>query len=117
MSFVRRSNEVSVNRKQMFGGAGEVEMHQLLRGADEMYGKGRLFNHVVLELGTELGWHVHEGDGETYFIIRGEGEYNDNGAVTTVAAGDVTFVGDGEGHSIKNTGSEPLEFVALILYC
>ena len=88
MSFVRRSNEVSVNRKQMFGGAGEVEMHQLLRGADEMYGKGRLFNHVVLEPGTELGWHVHEGDGETYFIIRGEGEYNDNGAVTTVAAGE-----------------------------
>ena len=103
MSFVRRSNEVSVNRKQMFGGAGEVEMHLPLRGADEMWPAGRLFNHVVLEPGTELGWHVHEGDGETYFIIRGEGEYNDNGAVTTVAAGDVTFVGDGEGHSIKKT--------------
>ena len=116
MSFVRRSNEVSVNRKQMFGGAGEVEMHHLLRGADEMYGKGRLFNHVVLEPGTELGWHVHEGDGETYFIIRGEGEYNDNGTLLTVGAGDVTFVASGEGHSIRNTGEGDLEFIALILY-
>ena len=117
MSFIRRSNEVPVNRKQMFGGTGEVEMHQLLRGADEMYGKGRLFNHVVLAPGTELGWHVHDGDGEIYFIIRGTGEYNDNGTITTVSAGDVSFVGSGEGHSIKNTGTEPLEFVALILYC
>lgn len=46
----------------------------------------------------------------------GECEYNDNGAVTTVRAGDVTFTGDGEGHSITNLRDEPAKFLALILY-
>ena len=50
------------------------------------------------------------------YILRGEGEYNDNGTILTVGAGDVTFVASGEGHSIRNTGEGDLEFIALILY-
>ena len=46
----------------------------------------------------------------------GEGDYNDNGTILTVGAGDVTFVASGEGHSIRNTGEGDLEFIALILY-
>ena len=49
-------------------------------------------------------------------ILSGEGEFNDNGTVTTVRAGDVCFTGDGEGHSLKNLRDEPLEYVALVLY-
>ena len=64
----------------------------------------------------EIGWHIHEGDGETFLILSGEGEFNDNGTVTTVRAGDVCFTGDGEGHSLKNLRDEPLEYVALVLY-
>lgn len=116
MSFVRRSSEVEVGRKKMFNGDGEAEMHVLLRGADEMYGKGRVFNHVFLEPGAEIGYHVHKGDGETYYILKGTGEYSDNGNIVTVYPGDVTYVDDGEGHSLKNTGDEVLEAIALILY-
>ena len=116
MSFIRRNGETAPIYKEMFGGPGEAEMHRILLGADEMYGKGRLFNHVVLHPGCGFGWHVHDGDSETYYILRGEGEYSDNGALTTVGAGDVTFVGSGEGHSIRNTGEGDLEFIALILY-
>ena len=88
----------------------------LLKGADEMYNKGRIFNHVVLAPGAEIGWHIHKGDGETYYILSGTGEYSDNGSIITVAPGDVTFVDDGEGHRLKNVGDEPLEAIALILY-
>ena len=116
MSFIRRNGETALICKEMFGGLGETEMHRILLGADEMYGKGRLFNHVVLHPGCALGWHVHDGDSETYYILRGEGEYSDNGTLTTVGPGDVTFVGSGEGHSIRNTGEGDLEFIALILY-
>ena len=42
--------------------------------------------------------------------------YNDNGTPVPVGPGDVTFVDDGEGHSLKNTGTEDLVSVALILY-
>ena len=56
------------------------------------------------------------GECETYFILRGEGEYNDNGALRSVREGDVTYTSDGCGHALKNTGKENLVFMALIIY-
>jgi Mannose-6-phosphate isomerase len=116
MSMIRRKSEVPVEDKKMFGGAGKAEHHKILLGAEEMAGKGRLFNHVVLRPGCEIAWHIHHGDCETYYILKGRGEYNNNGEVTEVGPGDTTFVGDGEGHSMKTLGEEPLEMIALVLY-
>lgn len=97
------------------GGEGRV-VNRVILPAEGMYGKGRIFNVGRLEKNCEIGWHIHEGDGETFLILSGEGEFNDNGTVTTVRAGDVCFTGDGEGHSLKNLRDEPLEYVALVLY-
>ena len=80
---IRHSEEKIVESKKLFNGAGEAEMHKILNGADEMYGKGRVFNHLVLHPGCEIGWHVHKGDGETYYILKGRGLYNDNGTDRT----------------------------------
>ena len=113
---IRRNSDCITERKKMFGGEGEAFFHRILNGPEEMYQKGRVFSHVTLEKGCEIGWHIHHGDGETYYILRGKGEYNDNGKVVEVLPGDVTFVDDGEGHSLKNIGEEPLEAIALILY-
>ena len=66
---LRRSAEKTLDVKKMFGGACEAKMYRILDGADEMYGKGRIFNHVVLEQGCEIGWNVQQGDGETYYIL------------------------------------------------
>ena len=63
MSIVRRNGEEEVLRKKMFGGDGEAEMHVILKAPEEMYGKGRVFNRVVLAPGSEVAWHVHHGDG------------------------------------------------------
>ena len=115
MSFIRRNGETAPIYKEMFGGPGEAEMHRILLGADEMSGKVRLFNHIVLHPGCGFGWHVHDGDSETYYILRGEGEYNDNGEARTVKAGDVTFCEDGNGHGVSCTGDEALRFIALII--
>ena len=113
---IRRKHERIHESKQAFGGMGTMEADRILNDADEMCGKGRLFNHVYLRKNCEVGWHVHHGDGEAYYIIKGQGEYNDNGTLTTMGPGDVSFVGDGEGHSIINRDDEPLEMIALILY-
>ena len=116
MSIVRRNGEEKVLRKKLFGGEGEAEMHVILDGEAEMYGKGRVFNRVVLAPGAEVAWHVHHGDGECYYVLKGVGTYSDNGEIITMRPGDMSFVGDGEGHSMKNNGSEDLEMIALILY-
>ena len=113
---IRRFDERLVEKKKMFGGAGEAVFHRILNGPEEMSGKGRVFSHVLLEKGCEVAWHIHHGDGETYCVLKGRGEYNDNGELTQVGPGDVTFTADGEGHSMKCISDEPLEMIALILY-
>ena len=113
---IRRSDERTLDVKQMFGGQGQAKMYRILEGADEMYGKGRIFNHLFLEPGCEIGWHIHHGDVETYYILKGHGEYSDNGTLVTLGPGDVAFVDDGEGHSLKNVGRDTMEVIALILY-
>ena len=113
---VRRYDERIHEKRKMFGGEGEVLFHRILNGPDEMYGKGRVFSHAVLEKGAEVAWHVHHGDGETYLILKGEGLYNDNGVQRRGEAGDVTFTDDGEGHALRGISDEPLEAIALVLY-
>ena len=116
MSIVRRNGEEPVIRKKLFDGEGEAEMHVILKAPEEMYGKGRVFNRVVLAPGAEIGWHIHQGDGECFYVLKGEGVYSDNGRIVTMRPGDISFVDDGEGHSMRNDGSEDLEMIALVLY-
>lgn len=113
---IRRNDERKLDVKQMFGGAGQVRLHHILNTPEELYGKGRVFSHIRLEKGCEVGWHIHHGDGETYYILKGHGEYNDNGTIVPVGPGDVAFVDDGEGHGLKNNDDEVLEAIALVLY-
>ena len=113
---VRKSTEAQYVEKKMFDGDGMAKMRLILETNEEMYNKGRVFNHLYLEPGCEVGWHIHHGDGETYYILKGVGEYNDNGTPVQVEPGDVTFVDAEEGHALKNIGNDNLEAIALILF-
>lgn len=114
---VRKKEELSSERKQSpFDGLGEITVRSLLNGEEEMYGRGRIFAHTTVHQGSGIGYHVHENESETYYILSGVGKFNDNGVFRTVTAGNVTFTGAGQGHAIENTGDVPLEMIALILY-
>ena len=112
---ITRYEDRQIERKDNFKGGEGYLVNRVILPADGMYGKGRIFNTVTLEKNCEIGWHVHDGDGETYLVISGEGEYNDNGTVTTLRAGDVSFTDSGEQHGIINKGTEPLVLIGLIL--
>lgn len=75
----------------------------------------RTYSKAYLEPGACVGYHVHAGEAESYYILSGCGEYNDDGKICPVEAGDLTFTPDGHGHGIKNTGNVVLEFIALII--
>ncbi len=102
--------------ENVFGGSGCVRFKRIIENPAQLYDKGRVFSVITLDPGSELGWHIHTGDGEFYCILSGEGEYSDNGNVITLHAGDTAFCPDGEGHSLANRGSEPLVFMALVIY-
>lgn len=65
---------------------------------------------------TPWGKHRHNGDFEVFFILKGQGLYDDNGSQTTVKAGDVTVCRQGEEHALRNDGPDDLEMIALILF-
>lgn len=114
---VRRKEEVySELKPSPFNGQGEITVRSLLNGPEELYQKGRVFAHTTVYPGAGLGYHIHQNESETYYILSGTGRFNDNGTIVNVNAGDVTFTGAGEGHSIEALGEEPVEMIALILY-
>ena len=113
---IRKKSEQTIEFKCIRNGNGDTEMHKILNSADEMYGKGRMFNHMFLAPGNSIGEHSHEGDNEIFYFLSGKGEYNDNGNIVEVCAGDTAICSSGEYHSLKTLGDEPLEFIALILY-
>ena len=118
MSLIRRKEDrKKVVKEEVQKGPGHLISLVGVEQDSEMWNRGRMLNENVLEKDCGVGYHVHQGDGEIYVILSGEAEYNDNGTVTTVRAGDVCFTDSGEGHSMKNLRDEPLVLVALVLYC
>ena len=114
---IRRASECSVEYKEdMREGNGTIELTSLIGSPAELYEKGRLFSKITVKPGCSIGYHVHEGESELFFFIRGNGIYSDNGTPVKVSAGDVAICPAGEGHSISNESDEVLEMVALIVY-
>lgn len=105
---------VQIN-KQMRGGEGEVTVRSLLGAPDELHGKGRLFARITLPVGASIGRHQHLEEFETFYVMQGSGEYDDDGTLLSFGPGDTMQTPPGGFHSIKNTGGEPVELVALIL--
>ena len=104
-----------VIEKNAYGGKGELKLEKILSSA-EMKDKCSLFARVTIRPGDSLGYHEHHGNGECYFVLSGEGVYDDNGVKRVVKAGETTWTPDGHGHGFDNTsGTEDLVFMALII--
>ena len=107
--------DVKIERvESLRGGNGHVIFKHIL-GKEEMSGRCRIYAELTLEPTCSIGYHIHNGESETYYMLSGEGIYDDNGTSRPVHAGDVTFTPNGRGHGIANTGSENLIFMALII--
>lgn len=97
------------------GGRGEAEQLRFFQPSD-FRGTGRVFGITALKPGSSVGYHKHEGDFEAYYILKGHGLYNDDGVLYEVDPGDFLLCREGECHSLENTGTENLEYIALVLY-
>ncbi|MGN0988101.1 MAG: cupin domain-containing protein, partial [Otoolea sp.] len=80
----------TVIKENFNGGTGRVIIKHILND-QELNGKCKMFAEVTIEPGSSLGYHEHHGNSETYYIIKGQGEYNDNGTIRQVNVGDRTF--------------------------
>ncbi|WP_196592799.1 cupin domain-containing protein [Pectinatus sottacetonis] len=103
-----------IRTEKKAGGKGHVLIEHLITPT-EMKDKCQMFAKVTLEPGCSLGYHKHQGNTETYHVIKGSGIYNNNGNEITVKTGDTTFCPNGESHGIENISSSNLVFIALII--
>ena len=95
-------------------GKGAVLIEKILD--EELGDKCGLYARVTSPAGSVLRCHAHHGNGESYFILKGTGVYDDNGTKRTIGPGDTTWTPDGFGHALDNSsGAEDLVFMALIV--
>lgn len=73
-------------REKMRGGKGEVEILHIFR-KEEMKGKMRLHARLRLPKGSSIGYHVHDGEEEVFYILSGTGLVTDNGVSAAVGPG------------------------------
>jgi mannose-6-phosphate isomerase-like protein (cupin superfamily) len=100
-------------KERMRDGEGTTTLVHLVDGSTMK--NARLLSEVTLPLGASIGEHRHDSETEYYIILEGTGLVKDNGVDTPIKAGDVVVTGDGASHSIKNTGTEPLKLIAVII--
>jgi len=112
---IRKNQEMEKElRERMRGGNGSVEVIHIFRSR-ELKGRTRLFARLRLAAGSSIGFHRHEGEEEIFYILSGSGEVNEGGPASPIGPGDAMHTGDGAGHAIANTGTDPLDFLAVIL--
>ncbi len=117
MNMIRHAEDCKVEyREHMRDGDGTVIITNYIEGPAELNEKGRLFAKITLNPGCSIGYHVHDKDAELFYIMKGTAEYNDNGEIRTVKAGDVTICPTGTGHGIANKTDEVVELTAVIVY-
>lgn len=106
-----KHTDVCQNR---FGGKGEVILEHLI---DEKVYNGSIimYARVIIKPGCSLGYHKHEGNSETCYVLQGTAAYSDNGTPMTLHAGDTVFCDSGESHSIENIGNDDLIVIGLVV--
>jgi mannose-6-phosphate isomerase-like protein (cupin superfamily) len=110
---IHRKEMKTEEKEKMRDGDGVVHFTYLLDGSKEK--NARMFAEITLKPGCSIGYHQHNSETEYFFILSGSGVVNDDGKEVQVTRGDAIITGSGASHSIKNTGSEPLVFHAVIV--
>jgi mannose-6-phosphate isomerase-like protein (cupin superfamily) len=99
----------------MKGGEGVFDVRQIVPAA-LLEGAGRQFAYGQLKPRASVGRHTHENDIEICYFLKGTGTVIDDGVPTEVGAGDCNIVPRHHSHEIVNSGTESLEYIALVLY-
>lgn len=97
------------------GGEGKGDYTALVP-ADLLKEELKFFNLVTLEPGASIGVHPHQGNYEIYYVLEGQAIITDDGEEVPCGPGDANFCADGKEHGIRNTGRDPLTFIACIVH-
>ena len=110
-----RNELASETRENARGGTGTAAFVHFVKGQGAVQKNTTMLAEITLPPGASIGPHSHTEDTEFYIIMEGRGTVTDNGTEKPVVKGDVMVTGNGDSHSITNTGDTPLVFHAVIV--
>jgi mannose-6-phosphate isomerase-like protein (cupin superfamily) len=112
---IKKSKNMEVEvRKDMRGGKGDIKIIHYFK-KDEIKAKCRLCAKLLIPPGASIGLHPHNEEDEIFIITKGKGIINEGNSEYPVEPGDATLTKSGEEHSIRNSGDEDLEVIAVII--
>jgi mannose-6-phosphate isomerase-like protein (cupin superfamily) len=112
---IRKPDQMATDvRQNMRGGEGEITITHFL-AKDDFTANVRLCAKMTVPPNGSVGSHQHLTEDEIYIVLSGKGELDDGSITTQITAGDAILTGKGESHAVKNTGTEPLEIIAVII--
>jgi mannose-6-phosphate isomerase-like protein (cupin superfamily) len=80
---------------------------------DDFQSSMNIFNANILSPGVEMEPHQHESEEQMYFILGGTGTVKVGNEIRDVREGDVIYLTPKLPHTMKNTGTYPLRFLAI----
>ncbi len=101
-------------RPHAHGGDGEVILYHLA-DPEQTFNHCRLLCRTVLHPGSTMGYHVHEGEMEFFYVLKGALAIDNKEEEVLVYPGDAFVTKEGEGHTIRVLGDEIAEYLALVV--
>jgi putative monooxygenase len=103
---------------------GRIVRHEFPWGVIEWLAGAEIGNSEELSLarvslppGKATDTHIHGNCEESVYVIRGRVECVSNGRSALLSAGELTVVGRGAAHRLRNAGDEPAEAILSYSSC
>jgi mannose-6-phosphate isomerase-like protein (cupin superfamily) len=96
------------------GGAGNIDVQHIFE-AEDMAGKCTLCAKSVFHPGDSIGQHVHETNGEIYYVLEGELVVTEDGVEHVLRPGDAAFTANGASHRVENRTQQTASMLAIIM--
>lgn len=111
---IKKQKDMEIEeREKMRGGDGTIKIIHFFK-KEEFKANVRLCAKLIIPPGGSIGLHQHLDEDEVFIILKGKGILFDGKEENLVEEGDSILTGNGDSHSIKNTGNDNLEIIAFI---
>lgn len=112
-----KTGNMERERRESFAGGsgGGYCTHSLPPTAQIPGTRFRQVSRIELDPRAAVGDHLHAGNEEIYWILSGSGVFRDDGVDVPAHPGDMLLTLKGHRHGLRNTGTEPLVFLAVVV--
>ena len=110
---IRKKNDLpSTTLDNCHDGIGTLLCRSMLQQGDSDYGI-MFFHHDIIPPGVTVGEHLHSGNEEIYYLLKGSCTLLYDGESMPMTDGDISVVRSGHTHGIINTGESDAELIVV----